>query len=61
MSHKPRAGESASPLVTREVLHLTLQEFRTDLHRALWILGAAIVAAAGANAVVAVTVVATVR
>ena len=53
MSRKPRAGDSASPLVTREILHLTLQEFRSDLHRALWIHGTAVVVAGGAIAAAA--------
>ncbi len=71
MSHEPRTSESASPFVPRDILRLelddlraelrlTLQEFRSDLHRALWILGVAIVAAGGAMAAAAVAVIATI-
>ena len=47
--------------MTRDILHLTLQEFRSDLHRALWILGTAIVVALSAIGAVAVAVVAAAR
>ena len=52
--------EAPGPLVTRDILQLTVQEFRSDLHRALWILGVAIVAAVGAMAAAAVAVLATI-
>ncbi len=69
MSHKPRANDSTSPLVTRDILRrelndlraelrLELHEFRSDLHRALWIQGTAIVVAVSGIAAVAVAVVA---
>lgn len=62
MSRNPRVDKSANPLVTRDILRLTLQEFRSDLHRALWIHGAAVVAVGGGIAAAAVTmVVATAR
>ena len=61
MSHELRANESASPFLTREVLRLTLEEFRSDLHRALWIHGAAVVAAGGGIAAAALAIVATGR
>ena len=37
-------GDATSPLVTRDILRLELGEFRSELYRALWILGAGIVA-----------------
>ena len=63
--------EAPSPLVTRDILRrelndfreelrLEFREFRSDLHRALWILGVAIVAAGGAMAAAAVAVIATI-
>ena len=63
--------EAPSPLVTGDILRrevndfheelrLEVREFRSDLHRALWILGAVIVAAGGAMAVAAVAIVATI-
>ncbi len=61
MSHTLRTAEPTSPLVTRDILRLALQEFRSDLHRALWIVGAAIVAAAGGIAAAVAVIVATAR
>ena len=58
MSCSPGGNESTSPLATRDSFHLTFQELRSDLHRALWILGTAIVVAVSGIAAVAVAVVA---
>ena len=54
MSCSPGGNESTSPLATRDSFHLTFQELRSDLHRALWILGTAIVVAVSGIAAVAV-------
>ena len=52
--------QATSPLVTRDILRLELNELRSDLraelYRALWILGAGIVAVASALTAAAVAV-----
>ena len=48
--------EATSPLVTRDILQLELSGLRSELYRALWILGAGIVGVMSGLAAMAVAV-----
>lgn len=53
--------EATSPLVTRDILRLELNELRSELYRALWILGVGVVAAMSGLAATAAAVAAIVN
>ena len=53
--------QATSPLVTRDILRLELNELRSELYRALWILGVGVVAAMSGLAATAAAVAAIVN